>query len=119
MKGKGIIYMEGIFDFLLYLLGFFVIVLFIYDVKASNNKNPKRAEQSQVENNDSMRFVETNEAVQVNRNNSAPRPEKNQQNLPQVQKNEGSKVCRFCGHQYEPGETFCPDCGAVETEIKM
>ena len=29
------------------------------------------------------------------------------------------KVCKYCGHQYEPGETFCPDCGAVETEIKM
>ena len=49
----------------------------------------------------------------------APQPEKNQQNPPQVQKNEGIKVCKYCGHQYEPGETFCPDCGAVETEIKM
>ena len=50
-------------------------------------------------------------------NDPSLRPEKNQQM--QDRKTEGIKVCKYCGHQYEPGETFCPDCGAVETEIKM
>ena len=102
-------------------LAFIIWIIFmgLKTIARSNSDDEEPEELDWVENNDPEQSVVTNEAVQVNRNNSAPRPEKNQQNLPQVQKNEGSKVCRFCGHQYEPGETFCPDCGAVETEIKM
>ncbi len=26
------------------------------------------------------------------------------------------KVCKFCGHPYAPGDTFCTECGAVDVE---
>ena len=107
---------------------FFVfLIIFIYKAidkaigslkaKSSDNEDSEHTQQPQVKNNDPRQSVVETAVVRENRVNPAPRPEREMPKTPAAP--EKIKVCRFCGHLYEPGETFCPNCGAVETEIKM
>jgi len=119
LKGYGAI--EALITFLFSIL-FFYLAHTIKKKNKENKINSGNQKQTNNDNENTQKFTQKN-ALTSNPSDSENLAKTSEGEIKTPKQPEPSKhkkqkkitVCKMCGHVYEPGETYCPDCCAIET----